>query len=67
MQQHFVADRGQKGGAMFTTEQLIIRPLECAWKFSGDGLICVWMQRAAAEAAGNRKQEEEQDRSRRVA
>jgi hypothetical protein len=62
-----MANQGQKGGAMRTAEQIVIRPLECVWRVSGDRLICAWIERTVAQAAGNCKQEEERDRSRRVA
>ena len=52
---------------MRTAEQIVIRPLECVWRVSGDRLICAWIERTVAQAAGNCKQEEERDRSRRVA
>jgi hypothetical protein len=67
MAQFFMADKGQKGGAMFTAEQNVIRPLECVWKVSDDRLVCVWVERTVINAAGNCRQEEKREHDRQVA
>ena len=67
MVQLFVADRGQEGGAMYTAEQIVIRPLECVWRVSGDRLVCVWMERIVKHAEGNCRREDKREDDRQVA
>ena len=49
----YLADCGQRGGAMLNVQQIIHRSLECVWRPSDKGLSCVWVEvRGQAASAG---------------